>query len=211
LAIALVKPTALLTFSNPTKRNQLIMATATVNIKSKRDEIKAYASTLDGFIADFDQRKKAEWLAAIQRYEAAKTAVTEAVEPIAANTVEPAALVVEEFAVQAHTAATSPKAINGYRTVLRGAIWIGVGLVLAIGLVYTLAMLAWDAIDGEPAIVYWAKSYAKTPRGQQLQRSVLEQYQTARAEVQLVGAPLVARAKEVRAIVQGGAAKVFGA
>jgi hypothetical protein len=173
--------------------------------------VKEFAATLDGFKADFDKRSKVNWLEAIARYEAAKATVNEVIEPLATETVEPIALVVEDVAVKAHAKLTSPKAISGYQLVLRGAIWIGVGLVLAIGLLYTLAMLAWDAIDGEPAIVYWAKSYAKTPRGQQLQRSVLEQYQTARAEVQLVSAPVVARAKEVRAIVQEGTAKVFGA
>jgi hypothetical protein len=187
------------------------MTTATVNANTKRDELKAYASTLDGFIADFDQRKKAEWLAAIQRYEAAKTAVTEAIEPIATNTVEPAALVVEEFAVQAHAAVTSPQAINGYRTVLRGAIWIGVGLVLAIGLAYTLAVLAWDAIDGEPACVAWVKTYSKTPRGRRIRRELLAHWLRLLRDLQVVSAPVAARAKEVRAIVQGGAAKVFGA
>jgi hypothetical protein len=187
------------------------MTTVTVNANTKRDELKAYASKLDGFKADFDQRKKAEWLAAIRRYEAAKTAATEAIEPLSTETVEPIAQTIEVAAVKAHAAVTSPKVINGYRAVLRGAIWIGVGLVLAIGLLYTLAVLAWDAIDGEPAIVAWVKAYSKTPQGRRLRSAMRAQYQTARAEVQLVGAPLVARAKEVRAIVQGGAAKVFGA
>jgi hypothetical protein len=187
------------------------MTPVTVNANTKRDGLKAYAAKLDGFKADFDQRKKAEWLAAIQRYEAAKTAVTEAVEPIATNTVEPIAQSIEATAVKAHTAVTSPQAINGYRVVLRGAIWVGVGLVLMIGVAFHLALLAWSHIEGEPAVVAWVKTYSKTPRGQQLQRAVLAQYQTARAEVQLASAPLVARAKEVRTIVQGGAAKVFGA
>jgi hypothetical protein len=187
------------------------MTNATMTANETLTNIKAFAATLDGFKADFDRRKKSEWLAAIQRYEAAKTAATEALEPIATNTVEPIALAVEDAAVKAHAKLTSPKAISGYQLVLRGAIWMGVGLVLTIGLAYALAMLAWDAIDGEPAVVAWVKTYSKTPQGRRLRSAMRAQYQAARAEVQLVGAPLVARAKEVRAIVQGGAAKVFGA
>jgi hypothetical protein len=173
--------------------------------------IKAFAATLDGFKADFDRRKKSEWLAAIQRYETAKTVATEALEPIATETVEPIALAVEDAAVKAHSVATSPKAINGYRAVLRGAIWIGVAIVLAIGLAYTLAVLAWDAIDGEPAVVAWVKTYAKTPRGRRIRRELLAHWLRLLRDLSVVGAPLAARAKEVRAIVQGGAAKVFGA
>jgi hypothetical protein len=166
---------------------------------------------LDGFKADFDRRKKSEWLAAIQRYEAAKTAATEALEPLSTETVEPIALAVEEFAVKAHAKLTSPKAISGYQLVLRGAIWVGVGLVLAIGLLYTLAVLAWDSIDGEPACVAWVKTYSKTPRGRRIRRELLAHWLRLLRDLQVVGAPLVAKVREVRAIVQGGAAKVFGA
>jgi hypothetical protein len=155
---------------------------------------------------------KATYLNAISAYFAPQVeAVAEALEPIATNTVEPIAKTIEVAAVKAHTAVTSPQAINGYRGVLRGAIWMGVGLVLAIGLLYTLAVLAWDAIDGEPACVAWVKTYSKTPRGRRIRRELLAHWLRLLRDLSVVGAPLAARAKEVRAIVQGGAAKVFGA
>jgi hypothetical protein len=173
--------------------------------------VKEFAATLDGFKADFDKRKKSEWLAAIARYEAAKATVNEALEPIAVETVEPIALVVEDVAVKAHAKLTSPKAISGYQLVLRGTIWVGVGLVLMIGLAYTLAMLAWDSIDGEPACVAWVKTYSKTPQGRRIRRELLAHWLRLLRDLSVVSAPLVARAGEVRAIVQEGTAKVFGA
>ena len=187
------------------------MSNATVSAQSSMTAVKEFAATLDGFKADFDKRSKANWLEAIARYEAAKATVNEALEPIAVETVEPLALVVEDVAVKAHAKLTSPKAISGYQLVLRGAIWVGVGLVLAIGLAYTLAMLAWDAIDGEPACVAWVKTYSKTPRGRRIRRELLAHWLRLLRDLSVVGAPLVARAKEVRAIVQEGTAKVFGA
>jgi hypothetical protein len=173
------------------------MTNAAMTANETLTNIKAFAATLDGFKADFDRRKKSEWLAAIQRYEAAKTAATEALEPIATGNVEPIALAIEATAVKAHAAVTSPKAISGYQLVLRGAIWCGVAIVLAIGLAYTLAMLAWDSIDGEPACVAWVKTYAKTPRGRRIRRELLAHWLRLLRDLSVVGAPLVAKAKEV--------------
>jgi hypothetical protein len=173
--------------------------------------------TENAIVVEGNRRFKATLVAAVKAYQDSQLATTvanavEATKEVAeasAIAVEPTAVTVEATVVAAVKVLASPTAIGIYRGALRLALQVGYLVLMAL----TFAgVWAWKRLEGGPAVVCWIKSYTRTnPKGRLVRRVVARQLRVALAEIRLVGAPLVARAKEVRAIVQGGAAKVFGA
>jgi hypothetical protein len=109
--------------------------------------------------------RKATYLAAITAHFAPQIeAAIEVIEPIVTE-VEPAAQSIESVAVTVFQALTSPAAIRAYRGALRTAL---VAAYLAVMLVITIGAWLWDLIDGEPAVIAWIRSYAKSAQGQAL-------------------------------------------
>jgi hypothetical protein len=173
--------------------------------------------TENAIVVEGNRRFKATLVAAVKAYQESQLAatvanaveVTKEVAEASAIAVEPTAVTVEATVVAAVKVLTSPTAIGIYRGALRLALQVGCLVLMAL----TLAgVWACKRLEGGPAVVCWIKSYTRTtPKGRLIRRVVARQLRVALAEIQLVGAPLVARAKEVRAIVQEGTAKVFGA
>ena len=173
--------------------------------------------TENAIVVEGNRRFKATLVAAVKAYQESQLAATVAnavettkeVAEASAIAVEPTAVTVEATVVAAVKVLTSPTAIGIYRGALRLSLQVGYLVLMAL----TFAgVWACKRLEGGPAVVCWIKSYTRTnPKGRLVRRVVARQLRVALAEIRLVSAPLAARAKEVRAIVQGGAAKVFGA
>lgn len=133
-------------------------------------QLKSLATTMDGIQIEGDRRLKATWVAAVTSYQSVQEQITESVEGVAVE-VEPVAVEIEYIAVSIGSLLTSDTAIGIYRGILR---WSLMAAYMAVLVVVTVGAWAWDAIDGEPAIVFWVKKAASSSWGQERKAQVLE-------------------------------------
>jgi hypothetical protein len=189
-------------------------ATMTADQMSMADLRKFIAE--NEIVVEGNRRFKATLVSAVAAYQQSQLAasVAQSIETVkevseaSSIAVEPTALTVESAVVATAKILTSDTAIGIYRGSLRLALQVG---YLALMALTFAGVWAWRRLEGGPAVVCWVRAYAnETPRGRLMRRAVGRQWRTVRTELGLVGAPLVAKAREVRAIVRVGGQRVFG-